>query len=346
MKIEIGESLIISWLKHVKNCQIAQMNWKPSTKAWNLYNDIDIDEILSSVQSKYNIDHSYDLFRQSVNVNQIIQQGEIDVLGIELNDSKIVNLYAVDVAFHENGLNYGNNDITVARVLKKMVRMAVTIYGYFNMSDSHIIFASPKINNSIYTDLSNHISDVNDFINNKWGLNFKFELVCNNSFDERILSAVKLMASDVADTSELFMRSLQLINIFEKPKGNREPRRIAKINTPTGRDTYPDIKIGSLVRTTLPEILKDNKISDREISDLQDANFCKDKFDVNYPVLRKINSTLTIRENRFVGDYPRYYAFQTPFRNDNYLITSEWFDKNKDRYINWLKQVDLSLFEK
>lgn len=35
MKIEIGESLILSWLKHVNNCQIVQLNWKPSTIAWN-----------------------------------------------------------------------------------------------------------------------------------------------------------------------------------------------------------------------------------------------------------------------------------------------------------------------
>ena len=30
MKIEIGESLIFSWLRHVMGCPIAQTNWKPS----------------------------------------------------------------------------------------------------------------------------------------------------------------------------------------------------------------------------------------------------------------------------------------------------------------------------
>jgi hypothetical protein len=52
MKIEMGESLILSWLKHVKNCQIVQINWKPFTKAWNTYNDINIEEIISNTQSK------------------------------------------------------------------------------------------------------------------------------------------------------------------------------------------------------------------------------------------------------------------------------------------------------
>ena len=32
MKIEMGESLFYSWLRHVKECQIVQTNWKPSSQ--------------------------------------------------------------------------------------------------------------------------------------------------------------------------------------------------------------------------------------------------------------------------------------------------------------------------
>jgi len=32
MKIEMGESLMLSWLKHAKSCKITQLNWKPSLK--------------------------------------------------------------------------------------------------------------------------------------------------------------------------------------------------------------------------------------------------------------------------------------------------------------------------
>ena len=30
MKIEMGESLIYSWLRHEKHCQLTQKNWKAS----------------------------------------------------------------------------------------------------------------------------------------------------------------------------------------------------------------------------------------------------------------------------------------------------------------------------
>ena len=37
MKIEMGESLFYSWLRHVKECQIVQTNWKVSSQ-WQLSN--------------------------------------------------------------------------------------------------------------------------------------------------------------------------------------------------------------------------------------------------------------------------------------------------------------------
>jgi len=38
MKIEMGESLFYSWLRHAKECQIVQTNWTTSGK-WELYHE-------------------------------------------------------------------------------------------------------------------------------------------------------------------------------------------------------------------------------------------------------------------------------------------------------------------
>lgn len=35
MKIEMGESLLQSYLKHVENCLVSQTNWKTSSN-WNI----------------------------------------------------------------------------------------------------------------------------------------------------------------------------------------------------------------------------------------------------------------------------------------------------------------------
>ena len=44
MKIEMGESLFYSWLRHVKECQIVQTNWTTSGQ-WNLLHEDKLEEI-------------------------------------------------------------------------------------------------------------------------------------------------------------------------------------------------------------------------------------------------------------------------------------------------------------
>lgn len=44
MKIEMGESLFYSWLRHVKECQIVQTNWKASPQ-WQLQHEDKLIEI-------------------------------------------------------------------------------------------------------------------------------------------------------------------------------------------------------------------------------------------------------------------------------------------------------------
>ena len=52
MKIEMGESLMQSWLKHAKECKITQLNWKPSTN-WTTYNDQSIEELYRRMSTHF-----------------------------------------------------------------------------------------------------------------------------------------------------------------------------------------------------------------------------------------------------------------------------------------------------
>lgn len=45
MKIEVGESLLVSLLKHVKKCKIVQINWKPSY-IWELQNKNNLELLM------------------------------------------------------------------------------------------------------------------------------------------------------------------------------------------------------------------------------------------------------------------------------------------------------------
>lgn len=98
------------------------------------------------------------------------------------------------------------------------------------------------------------------------------------------------------------------------------------------------VKIGKLVRATLPEILELELISKLEVDKMTREDYSKMVFDMNYPVLRLIDETKSLKQNRYIGDYPRYYASTSNFNGKRYLISSEWYDRNQEDYIKWMKR--------
>nr|WP_315151453.1 hypothetical protein [uncultured Flavobacterium sp.] len=98
------------------------------------------------------------------------------------------------------------------------------------------------------------------------------------------------------------------------------------------------VKIGLLVRNTLPIILSEKLISEIEINNLIKDAYSKTILDVNYPVLREYNKNKSLNENRMVNDHSRYYADYFEYGDKKYLICSEWYERSVVPYIKWLKR--------
>ena len=341
MKIEIGESLLLSWLKHIKECQLVQTNWKASNK-WELKHKDVLEQLLKESDAVFSSKFGYDLYKGNSGINQVLMQAEIDVIGINFDESN-KHVYAIDVAFHEAGLNYGSKDETVTRVIKKCIRTAMCLYGYFDVNDGTIIFTSPKINPAVMTDINRCIGDM-EAVLATLGLTYRIRIIANEEFSEKILEPVLNVLGDVADTSELFMRSLQMYNLFadKKPKSkversvkstsNRITTQMESI-TYSGLDGLEEMKIGVIVRTVLRKMLEDGEVSKDEIAKMQTKEYSKETFDIQYPLLLKVSET--------DGKSPtRYYSAPMKIFEDYYYLCSEWFEvpANNDRpyLIKWL----------
>jgi hypothetical protein len=111
---------------------------------------------------------------------------------------------------------------------------------------------------------------------------------------------------------------------------------IQLLSTPTNE--LKKLKVGVLVRSTLPGILNMELITDLEVVKLQTLEYSKMVLDMNFPVLKKVNNKLSILENRKEGEYTRYYAFTANYKNQEYLVSSEWYESNLESYLNWLKR--------
>ena len=73
MKIEMGESLVYSWLRHVMECQIVQNNWKPSAY-WPATKTTALDVIRESVETAFA--GKYDIFKQTT----LLSNNEFELL--------------------------------------------------------------------------------------------------------------------------------------------------------------------------------------------------------------------------------------------------------------------------
>lgn len=213
MKIEMGESLIYSWLRHTKACQLVQTNWKASPK-WHLQHDEELLEWMKATGDFFLDKYGYQIYKQNASLSQLLQQGECDALGVSFRGDSC-HFYAVDVAFHRAGLEYGKTrKDTVMNIVKKSLRAAFCLYGYFGVTSGEILFASPKVGASVLRDAVPCFEDVNGFFA-RHNLSFTARIAANEEFKRAILEPVLSISRSVDDTSELFLRSYQLWQMFE-----------------------------------------------------------------------------------------------------------------------------------
>lgn len=96
--------------------------------------------------------------------------------------------------------------------------------------------------------------------------------------------------------------------------------------------------IGKIVQNEFVALLKSGKIDSYIISSLQNANYSKQMFDVNFPVLLSINSKNESKKGVDHSGINRYYATPINLNGNLYLLTSQWYDRNKIKLVQWMKK--------
>ncbi|MBO5691072.1 MAG: hypothetical protein J6R96_04335 [Spirochaetaceae bacterium] len=205
MKIEMGESLLQSYLKHIEHCLISQTNWKTSSN-WNIESSCrdQIKYIYNKIRSNNQFS---DVFKKN-ELDQILKQAEIDVIGF--NNANTV--FMVEVAFHEGGLNYGSKIETKNKIFEKLLRAYLIGLAYFPNKELKIIFATPKTNPAT----KEIIDDYFELLERAFSSDtVHFQFITNENFKNNILIPTLKITSSDADTGELFLRSYKLLNMFD-----------------------------------------------------------------------------------------------------------------------------------
>jgi hypothetical protein len=328
VKIEIGESLVYSWLKHVKKCQIVQNNWKPSPR-WEK-KEIGFQKLKDNIQNEFK-NSGYDIFKNTASMNQFFQQAEIDAVGfsqgVDITDQKY---YFVDVAFHENGLNYGTSNETISRILKKFIRSYFISLAYFRGSLEGIYFITPKMSiDTILTPLNEQLKKLTDILKDS-GFSPNFQLLVNQDFNNEVLTPTMGISGEVADTNELFLRSVQLWKMFTN---NVQPE-VTKKTKAEGISKDLDkvsIGIGQYVQNKLGHLIEADRITNSEVSNLLDPTYSKKVFNLQFPFLRNIQDG----KNDNKG-HARYYADSWMIKGKEYYLCNHWYKEQRTQFDTWM----------
>jgi hypothetical protein len=332
MKIEIAENLIYSFLKHVEGCRIVQTNWKTSNQ-WKIteYEEKQSRELFEKIN---NSSLFQGIFKNN-SFDQLIKQAEIDVIGINTTEKSI---FGIDVAFHEAGLNYGSTEETALRILKKIFRTIFIMQTYFSDFDKfNSFFVTPKVNPSTEKPIRNLIEEANKIIDDDM---ISIDFIANESFYSSIVDSTLKNIDDDNDTSELFLRSIKLMQLDKRvPLGNIKENdkknviTLIKSNSTTDKREVDGMKIGQFVQYNMRKLHEQNLVSKSEIENLQDKFYSKNVFDQTYEILRSLNKEITGTDGR-----NRYYAKEKFF--GDYYLTSQWVERHWEPFLSWMRKIN------
>lgn len=158
-------------------------------------------------------------------------------------------------------------------------------------------------------------------ISKQKGFNYKFTLYANNDFKKSVLDPVLNLTNEIADTAELFVRSIQMYKFHDINVKTKKNVLMSK------HDMEVD-KVGIIANGELRKILQSGKVPKEEISLLMDKGYSLTEFGLGYSLL--------VRKDKEY-DRKRYYSKPLNINGVEYVMTSQWYERNKERLIEWIE---------
>ena len=325
MKIEMCESLFYSWLRHVKGCQLVQTNWKPSP-TWTVKNRDRAEELMREIDTYFQSKYGYMVFN-GCPLTQLMSQTKPTLVGISLNDGQ-AKVYSIETAVLKAELN--GKAIDTAKNIKKWVRSALSIVGCFDPIHGESILAAPITDSRLLNDLKTCADEINKLLS-KNGIDFILRVIENEDFRNEVILPVYDAGGKVNDDSELFLQSWQFIKRFEY--SNRTTNDHTGSETPVKNNKFSNYKVGQIANIFLRQMLQNNAASGEEVKLLQNKDYSKTNFGIDFPLLARYGSNY---------DKVRYYKKPLYIYGEKYVLCSQWFETtaNNDRepLLMWIEK--------
>lgn len=334
MKIEVCEQMLASWLQHIKGCQVVQTNWSPSPLTE--IPDESIDSVSTFVEAikSYLGDDDLDIFKKST-MRQMILQCEIDIVGIKIVDGGVGDLYLIDSAFHENGLNYNK---VIATVMKKILRAALVSSIVFPGVPANVIFVSPKCGQTLLKQLTDTLSGI-DTVVKQFYPDTSVLMLFNEAFAETVYRPLLERVDKINNDNDLFIRSMKLSQVaqsyetsnhYETQTPNDQHTAVIGDRTPRGENR-------ATVFAALEKLIRDGYMTQELVRQLCSKEYCRSNFKLSsFPLLVKNSEfhTTEYQDCRFYSD--RVMTIM----GDEYRVCSQWIPERIRLLQIWIQRIE------
>jgi hypothetical protein len=338
MKIEIGEFLILSWLRHVRGCVVTQMNWSPSP-AWSVARERELGTAFEAIRG-FSADAIGAPIFGRCDFGSFIRDARIDVLGLRLDRAaRDTEAIAVDSAINDSELPHGNAEETISRLIQRMLRAGFALAAYLNPGQVSVVFATPWLAQAIREDVQRHLARLETRLaaqRHPAVPRLRFRVIADADFADEIVQPVLEHVDAVAATSGLGGQTAQ--SGRRDNAGNGSARRGG--DRPIKATSKEGSRIGAHVRRTMAELAAAGRLTARVIGDLLDPRYCKTKFNLGYPFLKPVDQRVPLsRQGDDRNGRGRYWKKPLKVGNHEFLMCNNWFVWQRDAFDAWVRDV-------
>jgi hypothetical protein len=338
MKIEIGEFLILSWLRHVRGCIVTQMNWSPSP-AWPIAHERELRATFEAIRSFSDDTIGRSSFGQ-VDFEAFVRHASVDVLGLRLDHaSGGIDAIAVDSAINHTELPHGSAEETMVRLIQRMTRAGFALAAYLAPRQASVVFATPWLAMATRQEVQRHLGLLELRLaeqRHEAVSHLRFRVIADGDFADEIVQPVLEHVDAVADTSEL----------VGQPQRPTPPGSAGTGSGPRGVDRPSQAiikqgsRIGEHVRRTMTELAASGRLTTRIVGDLLDARYCKARFNLGYPFLKPVDGSIPLsRQGNDRHGRGRYWKKPLRVGDREFLMCNNWFVWQRDAFDAWVRDV-------
>lgn len=84
---------------------------------------------------------------------------------------------------------------------------------------------------------------------------------------------------------------------------------------------------------------KQHVFSQKELADMQSKEWSKEVLGINYPFIKQYTEGIDISVQIKEGSYLRYWKEIFEYNGKKFFISSQWFDRDREKIEKWLKNI-------